>query len=83
MLAALMSDLTSIFNSASTLFTIDIYGKIKKAVVRRNSQNSKEKTSENIKIVKDEVKLTNLELMIVGRYDSVTSVQFNAIISIL
>jgi len=25
MLAALMSDLTSIFNSASTLFTIDIY----------------------------------------------------------
>ena len=25
MLAALMSDLTSIFNSASTLFTMDIY----------------------------------------------------------
>jgi len=30
MLAALMSDLTSIFNSASTLFTIDIYKKIRK-----------------------------------------------------
>lgn len=30
MLAALMSDLTSIFNSASTLFTIDIYQRIKK-----------------------------------------------------
>jgi len=30
MLAALMSDLTSIFNSASTLFTIDIYRKIRK-----------------------------------------------------
>ena len=30
MLAALMSDLTSIFNSASTLFTIDIYQKIRK-----------------------------------------------------
>merc|ERR1712142_970921 len=29
-LAALMSDLTSIFNSASTLFTIDIYQKIRK-----------------------------------------------------
>ncbi|VDM26877.1 unnamed protein product [Hydatigera taeniaeformis] len=25
MLAALMSDLTSIFNSSSTLFTVDIY----------------------------------------------------------
>jgi uncharacterized sodium:solute symporter family permease YidK len=29
MLAALMSDLTSIFNSASTLFTIDIYKTIR------------------------------------------------------
>lgn len=35
MLAALMSDLTSIFNSASTLFTMDIYCYIrKKASVR-------------------------------------------------
>ena len=35
MMAALMSDLTSIFNSASTLFTIDVYGKIRpKASVR-------------------------------------------------
>ena len=35
MMAALMSDLTSIFNSASTLFTIDVYGLIrKKASVR-------------------------------------------------
>ena len=31
-LAALMSDLTSIFNSASTLFTIDIYRKFRKRV---------------------------------------------------
>ena len=30
MLAALMSDLTSIFNSSSTLFTCDIYKLIKK-----------------------------------------------------
>ena len=30
MLAALMSDLTSIFNSASTLFTLDIYKQLKK-----------------------------------------------------
>ena len=30
MLAALMSDLTSIFNSASTIFTIDIYHVIRK-----------------------------------------------------
>ncbi|XP_031552870.1 sodium/glucose cotransporter 5-like [Actinia tenebrosa] len=35
MMAALMSDLTSIFNSASTLFTIDVYSLIrKKASVR-------------------------------------------------
>ena len=35
MLAALMSDLTSIFNSASTLFTMDIYKSFrKKASVR-------------------------------------------------
>ncbi|CAH8523474.1 unnamed protein product [Schistosoma bovis] len=34
MLAALISDLTSIFNSASTLFTVDIYQKW-----RRNAQN--------------------------------------------
>ena len=30
MLAALMSDLTSIFNSASTLFTMDIYRELRK-----------------------------------------------------
>ena len=30
MLAALMSDLTSIFNSSSTLFTMDIYRYIRK-----------------------------------------------------
>ena len=30
MLAALMSSLTSIFNSASTIFTIDIWQKIRK-----------------------------------------------------
>ena len=30
MLAALMSDLTSIFNSSATLFTVDIYKQIKK-----------------------------------------------------
>ncbi len=36
MLAALMSDLTSIFNSSSTLFTVDIYKQIdKKASSRR------------------------------------------------
>ena len=30
MMAALMSDLTSIFNSASTLFTMDIYRLLRK-----------------------------------------------------
>ena len=30
MLAALMSSLTSIFNSASTIFTIDVWSKIRK-----------------------------------------------------
>ena len=30
MIAALMSDLDSIFNSASTLFTVDIYTRIRK-----------------------------------------------------
>jgi uncharacterized sodium:solute symporter family permease YidK len=30
MLAALMSDLTSIFNSSSTLFTVDIYQQLRK-----------------------------------------------------
>ena len=35
MMAALMSDLTSIFNSASTIFTIDVYSRIReKASVR-------------------------------------------------
>ena len=35
MMAALMSDLTSIFNSASTLFTIDVYSRFRtKASVR-------------------------------------------------
>ncbi|KAK3734817.1 hypothetical protein QZH41_009688, partial [Actinostola sp. cb2023] len=35
MMAALMSDLTSIFNSASTLFTIDVYGSIKSKTTTR------------------------------------------------
>lgn len=35
MLAALMSDLTSIFNSSSTLFTIDIYKQIHKKASNR------------------------------------------------
>ena len=35
MLAALMSDLTSIFNSASTLFTLDVYRKIRKTANTR------------------------------------------------
>ena len=30
MMAALMSDLTSIFNSAATLFTMDVYQSIRK-----------------------------------------------------
>jgi Na+/proline symporter len=30
MLAALMSDLTSIFNSSATLFTVDIYQQLRK-----------------------------------------------------
>ena len=30
MIAALMSDLDSIFNSASTIFTLDLYKKFKK-----------------------------------------------------
>ncbi len=35
MLAALMSDLTSIFNSSSTLFTLDVYGKFRKTATSR------------------------------------------------
>ena len=35
MLAALMSDLTSIFNSASTLFTIDIYQAVRSTAATR------------------------------------------------
>jgi sodium/myo-inositol cotransporter 3 len=35
MIAALMSDLDSIFNSASTLFTVDIYTKIRKNCSQR------------------------------------------------
>ncbi|VDL94960.1 unnamed protein product [Schistocephalus solidus] len=35
MLAALMSDLTSIFNSSSTLFTVDIYSHIRKSAGNR------------------------------------------------
>ena len=35
MIAALMSELDSIFNSASTLFTIDIYQKIRKRANER------------------------------------------------
>ena len=35
MMAALMSDLTSIFNSASTLFTMDIYRNIRKKAETR------------------------------------------------
>ena len=35
MLAALMSDLTSIFNSSSTLFTCDIYKQIRKKASNR------------------------------------------------
>jgi len=35
MMAALMSDLTSIFNSASTLFTIDVYASIRKKATNK------------------------------------------------
>ena len=35
MMAALMSDLTSIFNSSSTIFTIDIYSRIRKKASTR------------------------------------------------
>jgi Na+/proline symporter len=35
MLASLMSSLTSVFNSASTLFTIDLYTKIRKKASER------------------------------------------------
>jgi sodium/myo-inositol cotransporter 3 len=35
MIAALMSDLDSIFNSASTLFTVDVYTKIRKNCSQR------------------------------------------------
>ncbi len=35
MLAALMSDLTSIFNSASTLFTMDVYKHVRKSATVR------------------------------------------------
>ena len=35
MMASLMSSLTSIFNSASTLFTMDLYTKIRKQASER------------------------------------------------
>lgn len=35
MLASLMSSLTSIFNSASTLFTMDIYTKIRRSATEK------------------------------------------------
>ena len=35
MLAALMSDLTSIFNSASTLFTMDVYRNVRRSATVR------------------------------------------------
>ena len=35
MMAALMSDLTSIFNSSSTIFTIDIYSRIRRKASTR------------------------------------------------
>ncbi len=79
MLAALMSDLTSIFNSASTLFTIDIYAKIKSAVHNRsrcgrnvyieqggaevNAGSSPSKSEKKVA----EKGLSNVEMMIVGR----------------
>ena len=37
MLAALMSDLTSIFNSASTLFTMDIYRLVNMQAIPKNN----------------------------------------------
>ena len=41
MLAALMSDLTSIFNSASTLFTMDVYRKFRESAKPRYVKNLK------------------------------------------
>lgn len=35
MMASLMSSLTSIFNSASTLFTMDIYTKVRRSANER------------------------------------------------
>ena len=40
MLAALMSDLTSIFNSASTLFTMDVYRKFRESATSRYVQST-------------------------------------------
>ena len=40
MLAALMSDLTSIFNSASTLFTMDIYRLVEMPAILENNPSS-------------------------------------------
>ena len=43
--AALMSDLDSIFNCASTLFTIDIWKGVEKEVFRERADDSRKVTS--------------------------------------
>lgn len=51
MMAALMSSLTSIFNSASTIFTIDVWMLLRKKLSRRGK----------------ETKASEVEQLIVGR----------------
>ena len=58
MLSALMSSLTSIFNSGSTIFTMDIWRKLRKIP----------EDKELNKLDKKERRKYEFEIMLVGRY---------------
>ena len=60
MLAALMSSLTSIFNSSSTIFTMDIYPR---SVYKNQANNLKSKDMG----FRFRAKPTEVELLLVGR----------------
>ena len=63
MLSALMSSLTSIFNSGSTIFTMDIWRKLRKIP----------EDKELNKLDKKERRKYEFEIMLVGRYGLVLS----------
>ena len=65
MLSALMSSLTSIFNSGSSIFTMDIWRHLRKFPDDK----------EMLKLGKKEKQRYELELMIVGRYALCFSLQ--------